>query len=122
MSYPFNAHHRVHPEREVLKVHQDQLDLEEAKVTQDPQAHLELLDNKVHLDSKVHLVPKETRVLQEEMVLKDHQGPQDHQETQDVIFLLHNQLTLKDQHSLTLQGKQLAECLERKLLHLSLKK
>ena len=69
----------------------------------DPQVHLELPDSKVYLDHRVHLAPKETRVLQEQMAQRDHQGPQDHLENQEEISLLHNQLILKDQHSLPLQ-------------------
>lgn len=89
---------RVHKESEVLKDHQDQLDLEEVKVTQDPLVHLELLDNKEHLDCRVHLVLKETWVLREQMVHKDLQVLQDRQEHQEEIFLLNNQLTLKLEH------------------------
>lgn len=111
---------RVRLEREVLKDHQGPVDLEEVKVIRDQMVHLELRDSRVHLDYKVHLVPKEARVLQELMGHWDHQGLLDHQELQAKIFLLHNQLILKDQLSSTLLRQLLTGCLEQKQLHRSL--
>ena len=112
---------RVHLEREALKDHQDQVDLEEIKETQVLLAHPELLDSKVQRDCRVHLVPKETRVPLGRMVQRDHQGPQDHREIRDEIFQLHNQPILKDQLSSTRQRTLLTECLEKKLPQLCLK-